>query len=40
MSEAAELLSDRDVRERLMTTEDPTRVFDVLSAWEPYRPAA
>lgn len=40
LSEAAELLSDRDIRERLMTTEDPMRVFDVLSAWEPYRPAA
>lgn len=40
LSEAAELLSDRDVRELLMTTDDPARLFETLSRWEPYRPAA
>ena len=40
LSEAAELLSDRDVREQLMTLDDPARMFDVLAAWQPYRPAA
>lgn len=40
LSEAAELLSDRNVRELLMTTDDPARLFEALSQWEPYRPAA
>lgn len=40
LSEVAELLSDRTVRDRLMTTEDPAQMFRVLSSWEPYRPAA
>ena len=40
LSEVAELLSDRAVRDRLMTTEDPAQLFRVLSSWEPYRPAA
>ena len=40
LSEAAELLSDRDVRAQLMSGEDPAGVHRVLSAWEPYRPAA
>lgn len=40
LSEVAELLSDRTVRDRLMTTEDPAQLFRVLSSWEPYRPAA
>lgn len=40
LSEVAELLSDRTVRDRLMTTEDPGQMFRVLSSWEPYRPAA
>ena len=40
LSEVAELLSDRSIREQLMTTEDPAQMFRVLSTWEPYRPAA
>lgn len=40
LSEVAELLSDRTVRDRLMTTEDPAQLFRMLSSWEPYRPAA
>lgn len=40
LSEVAELLSDRDVREMLLTTDDSNKVYHALSGWEPYRPAA
>ena len=40
LSEAAELLSDRDMRAQLLSAEDPASVHQVLSGWEPYRPAA
>ncbi len=40
LSELAELLSDKAIRESLQTTEDPAHVHRVLSTWTPYRPAA
>ena len=40
LSEVAELLSDRGIRELLATTDDPTQVHRMLARWEPYRPAA
>jgi len=40
LSELAELLSDRSIRESLMTCEDPAQVHRILATWTPYRPAA
>ncbi len=40
LSELAELLSDRGIRESLMACEDPAQVLRILSTWAPYRPAA
>jgi PTS system nitrogen regulatory IIA component len=40
LSELAELLSDERVRESLATTDDPARMHQILSSWEPCRPAA
>ena len=40
LSEAAELLSDRDMRAQLLSAEDAASVHQVLSSWQPYRPAA
>ena len=40
LSELAELLSERSIREHLMTCDDPVQIHKTLSAWEPYRPAA
>lgn len=40
LSELAELLSDRGIRESLMTCDDPAQVLKILATWTPYRPAA
>ncbi|MBW6492985.1 MAG: PTS IIA-like nitrogen regulatory protein PtsN [Burkholderiaceae bacterium] len=40
LSELAELLSDRDIRETLMKQSDPTQIHGALAEWTPYRPAA
>lgn len=40
LSELAEILSDTQLRESLLSAADPASVFRVLSNWEPYRPAA
>ena len=40
LSELAELLSDKPIRDTLMTAADPATIFRLLSAWEPVRPAA
>lgn len=39
LSELAELLSDDDVRSKLLTLSDPADIQKVLEAWVPYRPA-
>ena len=40
LSELAELLSDRSIRESLLTCEDPAQVHRLLATWTPCRPAA
>lgn len=40
LSELAELLSDRAVRDQLLSSQDPSQVLKILSTWSPYRPAA
>ncbi len=40
LSELAELLSDRGIRESLLACDDPAQVLKILSTWTPYRPAA
>jgi len=40
LSELAELLSDRSIRETLLSGDDPAQIHKVLSTWAPYRPAA
>jgi PTS system nitrogen regulatory IIA component len=40
LSELAELLSDRSIRESLLSCEDPAQMHRILSTWTPYRPAA
>jgi len=40
LSELAELLSDRTVRENLLSCEDPVQMHRMLTTWAPYRPAA
>lgn len=40
LSELAELLSDRSIRESLLTCEDPAQIHRILASWAPYRPAA
>jgi PTS system nitrogen regulatory IIA component len=40
LSELAELLSDPGVRDALMTAPDSAPIRQLLSSWEPYRPAA
>lgn len=40
LSELAELLSDADIREKLMNQSDPTQIHGALAEWAPYRPAA
>ena len=40
LSELAELLSDRGIRQSLLSSEDPAQIHRVLASWAPYRPAA
>lgn len=40
LSELAELLSDRSVRDHLLECNDPIQAHSTFCAWEPYRPAA
>ncbi|MFP5461073.1 MAG: PTS sugar transporter subunit IIA [Gammaproteobacteria bacterium] len=40
LSELAELLSDRAIRESLMSCDDPTKAHRILATWAPCRPAA
>ena len=40
LSELAELLSDRPIRDSLMHCEDPAQMHRILATWAPYRPAA
>lgn len=40
LSELAQMLSDREFRDTLMTTADPAAVHAALTTWEPVSPAA
>lgn len=40
LSELAELLSDRSIRESMIACDDPAQILKILSTWTPYRPAA
>ena len=40
LSEIAEMLSDRDLRERLKTESEATALHRLISAWEPLRSVA
>ncbi|MCA3215978.1 MAG: PTS IIA-like nitrogen regulatory protein PtsN [Burkholderiales bacterium] len=40
LSELAQMLSDKPLRESLLTVAEPARVHAILSTWEPIRPAA
>ena len=40
LSEVAELLSDRSMRQLLGEEQDAARLYDALAVWEPCRPAA
>lgn len=40
LSEVAEVLSDAELRETMLTATDPSVVLELLSNWRPYRPAA
>lgn len=40
LSELAELLSDRAIRESLLNSEDAAKVHRILATWAPCRPAA
>ena len=40
LSELAELLSDRAVRDSLVAFDDPAQMHRTLAGWAPYRPAA
>jgi PTS system nitrogen regulatory IIA component len=40
LSELAELLSDRAVRDSLVACDDPAQMHRILAGWAPYRPAA
>ncbi|HMN79901.1 MAG TPA: PTS sugar transporter subunit IIA [Burkholderiaceae bacterium] len=40
LSELAELLSDRSIRDSLMSCEDSAQMLRILTTWTPYRPAA
>jgi len=40
LSELAELLSDRAVRDSLVACDDPAQMHRTLAGWAPYRPAA
>lgn len=40
LSQLVQMLSDREFRDRLMSTDDPQALHALLAAWEPVRPAA
>jgi nitrogen PTS system EIIA component len=40
LSELAEVLSDDEIRSKLMTLADPSEIHQALNAWVPYRPTA
>ena len=40
LSEIAELLSDRELRERLKVETDPLKLHEMISRWEPLRSVA
>jgi PTS system nitrogen regulatory IIA component len=40
LSELAELLSDRGIRDSMIASDDPAQILRILSTWTPYRPAA
>lgn len=40
LSELAELLSDRNIRDSLIDCDDPAKMHRILTTWAPYRPAA
>ncbi|MGA0796912.1 MAG: PTS sugar transporter subunit IIA, partial [Quisquiliibacterium sp.] len=40
LSEFAELLSDRAVRENLLVGAGAEQIHEIISSWTPYRPAA
>mgnify|MGYP006169451901 CR=1 FL=1 len=40
LSELAQMLSDKDFREKLMTEADPGAMHQLIATWEPYQPAS
>ncbi|MCR2745158.1 PTS sugar transporter subunit IIA [Limnobacter parvus] len=40
LSELAQMLSDKDFREKLMTEADPGATHQLIANWEPYQPAS
>lgn len=40
LSELAQMLSDKDFREKLLNETDPGFVHQLISTWEPYQPAS
>lgn len=40
LSEIAEMLSDRELRERLKTESDPARLHELIARWEPLKSVA
>jgi len=40
LSELAQMLSDKDFREKLMTETDPGATHQLIANWEPYQPAS
>ena len=40
LSELAELLSDRAIRDSLLKCDDAAQMHRILATWAPYRPAA
>lgn len=40
LSELAQMLSDRDFREKLLQETDPSKMHTLISSWEPYQPAS
>jgi nitrogen PTS system EIIA component len=40
LSEIAEMLSDRELRERLQTEAEPARLHELISGWEPLKSVA
>lgn len=40
LSELAQMLSDKDFREKLMVEADPSATHQLIANWEPYKPAS